>query len=201
MTDRVYLENVVPQQYPADMTISAHDVAAELRRELPGIGVKKLHKMLYYAQGHHLAHSGQPLFSELISAWDMGPVVGTLWYAEKEGQAPPTNRPLNEAALNTVGYVVSRYGKLTGRDLENLSHSEAPWQRANEGREPGGRVTIRTEWLEEYFRTGGAPAVEGDDESAPAPTGLRQILAEAAERETPGHLDSVEGLWSRLARA
>jgi uncharacterized phage-associated protein len=40
--------------------------------------VKKLHKLLYYCQGHHLATFGLPLFDESISAWDMGPVVGTL---------------------------------------------------------------------------------------------------------------------------
>ena len=54
-------------------TLSAHSVAVELRHRLPGVGVKKLHKLLYYCQGHHLATFGLPLFSESISAWDMGP--------------------------------------------------------------------------------------------------------------------------------
>lgn len=67
---------------------SAHDVAIELRRRLPGLGVKKLHKLLYYCQGHHLATFGRPLFNETISAWDMGPVVGALWFAEKEASSP-----------------------------------------------------------------------------------------------------------------
>ena len=51
----------------------AADVAAELRRRLPGIGAKKLHKLLYYCQGHHLADIRHPLFIESIAAWDMGP--------------------------------------------------------------------------------------------------------------------------------
>ncbi|MDQ1633589.1 MAG: hypothetical protein QOJ32_398 [Frankiaceae bacterium] len=62
---------------------SARDVAAELRQRLPDVGVKKLHKLLYYAQGHHLAALGRPLFSESISAWDMGPVVGEFWWQEQ----------------------------------------------------------------------------------------------------------------------
>ena len=68
---------------------SVYRVAAELRTRMPGIGVKKLHKLLYYCQGHHLGTFGRPLFPESISAWDMGPMAGTLWHAEKEA---PSNR-------------------------------------------------------------------------------------------------------------
>jgi uncharacterized phage-associated protein len=96
------------------MSLSAHDVAAVLRDRLPGVPTKKLHKLLYYCQGHHLATFDKPLFSETISAWDMGPVVGTLWYAEKQGEVPRAPRQLDEAQLNTIGYVLSRYGSLTG---------------------------------------------------------------------------------------
>ena len=55
--------------------VSAHDVAAELRRQLPGLPTKKLHKLLYHCQGHHLAHFSEPLVAEAVMAWDMGPVV------------------------------------------------------------------------------------------------------------------------------
>ena len=108
-------------------TIQAQQVAAELRRRLPGVGVKKLHKLLYYCQGHHLATFDEPLFIESISAWDIGPVVGQLWKSEKDHGIAIEDAVLDEAVLNTVGYVVSRYGALTGRDLERLTHSEDPW--------------------------------------------------------------------------
>jgi uncharacterized phage-associated protein len=104
------------------MTLSAHDVAAVLRDRLPGLPTKKLHKLLYYCQGHHLATFDEPLFGETISAWDVGPVVGALWYQEKSGDVRPSHAELTEAQLNTVGYVLSRYGALTGQDLENLTH-------------------------------------------------------------------------------
>jgi hypothetical protein len=94
--------------------VSAHDVAAEIRRRLPGVPTKKLHKLLYYCQGHHLGTFGAPLFTETISAWDMGPVVGELWYREGRREPLPSGRELTEAQLNTVGYVLSRYGALTG---------------------------------------------------------------------------------------
>jgi uncharacterized phage-associated protein len=65
------------------MAVPARAIAAALRERLPDIGSVKLHKLLYYCQGHHLATFGEPLFSETISARDMGPVVGTLWREEK----------------------------------------------------------------------------------------------------------------------
>jgi hypothetical protein len=71
------------------MVLSAHDVAAELRRRMPGLPTVKLHKLLYYCQGHHLADLGEPLFAETVTAWDMGPVVGELRRAEKDGETPP----------------------------------------------------------------------------------------------------------------
>src|SRR6478672_6500991 len=86
--------------YASGMTFHAGDVAAALRARLPRLPTKKLHKLLYYCQGHHLATMGVPLFTESISAWDMGPVVGPLWKAEDElGPAAPSAE-LDEAALN-----------------------------------------------------------------------------------------------------
>ena len=62
---------------------SAAAVAGEVRRRKPGIGKVKLHKLLYYVQGYHLAWEGCPAFTEDIEAWEMGPVVAGLWSDEK----------------------------------------------------------------------------------------------------------------------
>lgn len=59
-------------------------------------------------------------------AWDMGPVVAQLWKSEKDGRQPARPQPLDAGQLNTVGYVVSRYGRLTGHDLELLSPRRGP---------------------------------------------------------------------------
>jgi uncharacterized phage-associated protein len=168
------------------MTVSAHDVAAVLRERLPGLPAKKLHKLLYYCQGHHIATFGRPLFSETITAWDMGPVVGQLWYQEKAGQAPILTSTLGEAELNTVGYVVSRYGALTGHDLEVLTHHDAPWLEADRNREPHGRATIELDWIRDHFaRDDGAI-----DENRPPlpPEAVRDWLSKAEARRTD-HLD------------
>src|SRR6476661_9477765 len=148
------------ESYPASMTLSARDVAAALRDRLPGLPTKKLHKLLYYCQGHHLAVFDEPLFSETISAWDMGPVVGTLWHEEKHGDVSRDRREMDEAQLNTVGYVLSRYGALTGKDLENLTHGEEPWRLADSGRRPGESAPIKPEWIKQYFRTSGSADAE-----------------------------------------
>jgi uncharacterized phage-associated protein len=147
--------------------VSAHEVAAELRRRLPGLGIKKQHKLLYYCQGHHLAVYDELLFPETISAWDMGPVVGALWYEERTGAPASGSVELPEKALNTIGYVVSRYGALNGTDLEHLTHSESPWADANRVRLPGGRVTISPVAIAAYFRANAS--ADEDEENTPMP--------------------------------
>lgn len=52
------------------MTVPVAVVAAEIRKRLPGIDDRKLHALLYYCQGHHLAHTGEPMFPETIHAVD-----------------------------------------------------------------------------------------------------------------------------------
>jgi len=185
-------------RYPGGMPVHAADVAAELRRHIPGLPTKKLHKLLYYCQGHHLAASGEPLFSETVSAWDMGPVVGTLWRNEKDrGPAPPTTE-LTEGQLNTVGYVLSRYGKLTGRDLERLTHAEMPWRRADQSRLPTQSSRIEQDWLLHQFRDETDEDVEPSFDSAV----VTQWLTETAKESTgPTRPDTYEDIRARLTSA
>jgi uncharacterized phage-associated protein len=180
------------------MPISAHDVAAVIRDELPGVGVKKLHKLLYYCQGFHLATFNQPLFSETISAWDMGPVVGTLWKTEKDGEQPPPRAALGEAELNTVGYVISRYGSLSGQDLENLTHSESPWRNADLRRAPRESIRIELEWIKDHFSKVGY-ATNDEDEDPLDSAALAEWLSGAEARKSAGNQpDDLGALVARL---
>lgn len=187
------------RRYAARMAVSSHDVAAALRARIPGLPIKKLHKLLYYCQGHHLATFGQPLFEDTISAWDMGPVVGTLWYAEKQGTPPSTRPELPEGALNTVGYVVSRYGQLTGKDLEHLTHSETPWQRADAQREPQGSQRIERDWLIEYFQDAGA--ADSDDAPLLDADEVAHWLRDVQAPTEPPSGDEYDALRSRLRQS
>lgn len=185
------------------MPVSARTIAAELRRRLPGLGTKKQHKLLYYCQGHHLAAFGEPLFRESIAAWDMGPVVGQLWYEENvDPSSPaPTSEELSEAQLNTIGYVVSRYGALSGTDLEHLTHSESPWRDADRDRRPHESVRIPEQALRTYFE---ASDGSEDDDATPPPDSesVRSWLAGVdPENATRAKLqDSAEGLRRFLPR-
>lgn len=109
------------------MPISAHDVARELRSQLPFSGVVKLHKLLYLCQGWHLAWYGEPLFVEDIEAWENGPVVADVWRDEKAGRVAPQPEVLDGRQLLVVDYVIGHYGNLSGRELIELTHSEGPW--------------------------------------------------------------------------
>lgn len=182
--------------YLEGMALSAHAVAAELRRRQPGLGQLKLHKLLYYCQGHHLATFDEPLFGEIISAWDRGPVVGAVWHAERhQTPGPPGAAVPDEAQLNTVGYVLSRYGRMSGADLERLTHSEDPWRRADDHRITGTSARIEQSWLRDFFAS--QPA--DDDEPVLEGLELEAWLQEtAAKTPTFGRLDDVAGIRSRV---
>lgn len=170
-----------------------------LRERLPGVPVKKLHKLLYYCQGHHLATFGRPLFAESVSAWDMGPVVGQLWKTEHEEGVAAGTASDDEAALNTIGYVVSRYGRLSGLDLEHLTHSESPWRRADQNRVPGGSQPIRPEWMADYFQS---EADQSEVQPQPSADLIRAWLADApTRRERDLHPDHPDALRRRLLDA
>jgi uncharacterized phage-associated protein len=179
--------------------ISAQDVAAELRQRRPDLGTMKLHKLLYYCQGHHLATFGRPLFPETISAWDMGPVVGTLWRQEKENGAASSDVDLDEGVLNTIGYVLSRYGALTGNDLKHLTHSETPWLQANVRRAPATSVRIDRDAIEDYFRRHDVD----DDESIPLDADEVARWLEGSDLRTAelAPMDSIEDIRARLHSA
>lgn len=169
------------RSYSDRMSRSARDVAAVLRDRVPGLPTKKLHKLLYYCQGHHLATFGVPLFTERISAWDMGPVVGQLWSEERRAGRAAAASPLDEAELNTVGYVLSRYGALTGKDLEHLTHSESPWKLADAHRQPQASARIEIDWIRDYF-VGNGSGGEADDNVTLDSADIAELLVGAQER-------------------
>ena len=136
-----------------DMTASAHDIARELRNMLPNIGVVKLHKLLYYAQGHHLVMFGELLFEQPIEAWANGPVVAALWADEKHGRARPPAKDVPGVAIETLRYVVERYGRLSSRELIDKTHAEDPWRSVSESDDAAlaGDPRINDEVLRTWF--------------------------------------------------
>lgn len=125
-----------PETWPARSIIAAISV----RR--PGMSGAKLEQLLFFAQGHHLAWRGRPLFEESLYAVDGGVALAGIpdWEA-------PTLR--DEGALNTVGYVVERYAALAPADLRALIQASDPWRSAHGS--PGRFHPIKEEELREWF--------------------------------------------------
>lgn len=60
----------------------------------------KLQKLLYFAQGWHLAVEDEPLFNEQIEAWQYGPVVPSVYRAFKSVGSGPIKEPAREYSLS-----------------------------------------------------------------------------------------------------
>lgn len=180
------------------MILSARDVAVALRDRLPWLPAKKLHMLLYYCQGHHLAAFDEPLFSETISAWDIGPVVESLWHEETRGDVARAHREMDEAQLNTVGYVLSRYGALTAKDLENLTHSEKPWQQGDSERRHGESAPIKPEWITQYFRARSSADAEEDGILLDSAAVTKWLQGVEKRPKGPARPDKREDLVARL---
>lgn len=127
----------------------------------------KLQKLLYYAQGVHLALHDEPLFREPIKAWEHGPVVPEVYrdYARHGSSNIPNTRidhsTFSEKERQTMDEVYQVFGQFSAWKLRNMTHDEPPWKDTR----PNG--TITHEKLKEYFKT---QLVEDDaeDEGAEA---------------------------------
>ena len=79
------------------MQVAQHFLALQDEDAGDLISNLKLQKLLYYAQGIHLALNGQPLYPERIEAWQHGPVVPEIYHAFKEYRARPDSCREREA--------------------------------------------------------------------------------------------------------
>lgn len=92
----------------------------------------KVQKLVFYAQAWNLALSGVPLFEDDVQAWAHGPVVDSV-YREYGGNSwnalpPPDVFPELEASVEEhLSEILKAYGGLSAKQLENLTHAEAPW--------------------------------------------------------------------------
>ena len=133
--------------------IAMDDIGAERMTLL------KLLKLLYYAEGCHLAiYDGEQLFKEKIMAWEHGPVVVEVY--EKYDNAynlPLTNEDIvdaetiNEEDKDLLEQVFQVFGQYSAWALRNKTHEETPWIEAtNGGRSLGAEISRTT--MKDYFR-------------------------------------------------
>jgi len=118
----------------------------------------KLQKLCYYSQAWHLVWDETPLFPERIQAWANGPVAPALYRLHRlqytvdhvEGGDVDTLAP-NET--ETIDVVLDFYGDMSGAELSELTHREAPWRDARGDTPPGARSEepITHESMAEYY--------------------------------------------------
>ena len=102
----------------------------------------RVNKLLYFAQGWHLARHGKPLFSAPLYAWQYGPVVPEVYreYNRYGGQGITCIGP-NDDAFTPEEYdllldVAREYDGLSTAALVTITHKKnAPWSITEQNRE------------------------------------------------------------------
>lgn len=114
----------------------------------------KLQKLLYYAQGFHLAMEGKPLFPEQIRAWEHGPVVPDVWHRFKASGSAPIPPPgdfdpglFSSRQIDLLNDVYRVYGQFSAWRLRNMTHEEPPWKETGRGH------VITHAAMKRYFNT------------------------------------------------
>ena len=114
----------------------------------------KLQKVVYYAQGFHLALNNVPLFDEAIVAWEHGPVVESVYHEYKKhgSSAIPVPENLDDTILNNdqkdlLKEVYEVYGQFSAWKLRNMTHSELPWLKTPRNEE------IDIDLMKSFFKT------------------------------------------------
>jgi uncharacterized phage-associated protein len=140
----------------------------------------KIQKLVYYANGWHIAIKGEPLIDEQVEAWRYGPVIQSLrdtfrQFGDQAIEAPasylvpragwnvldeieevvPTIDMANSPDLDFVRALLDRvwqvYGKYTGIQLSNMTHEPgSPWDMVN--MRYGGQIPKRTDIPVEMLR-------------------------------------------------
>ena len=118
----------------------------------------KLQKLLYYAQGSHLALHGRPLFEEQIEAWQHGPVVREVYIAHKnsgeillskENASTECTKKFSISEERLLHTVDAKYGRHSPWKLREMTHREAPWFNAYK---EGMKEVISIKSIQDFFK-------------------------------------------------
>lgn len=96
----------------------------------------QIQKLTYYAYAWNLALYNEKLFEEKPQAWIHGPVFRTLYDAMRYSDFYNTNTlnmQIENKTLRILDMIYNLYGKYSGNELEQMTHSESPWKKARTG--------------------------------------------------------------------
>ncbi len=116
----------------------------------------KIQKLVYYAQGIHLAATGKALFDDEIVAWIHGPVVEDLYHEYKcygDGAIEPTPGydipDFDGKTKQLLDEVYRVLGQYSAWKLREMTHYETPWVNAYQ-KSPGSVISHKD--MAEYFK-------------------------------------------------
>jgi len=123
----------------------------------------KLQKMLYFAQGYHLAVYDTPLFKEALQAWQFGPVVPVIYDIYKMyGTFPIVNFDKSsykgsveiqndDELIDTINYTWEATKDQTASSLSAWTHqNDGPWKAVYNPDEWA--IKIKEDSIKEYFK-------------------------------------------------
>lgn len=117
----------------------------------------RVNKLLYFAQGYSLAKRNVPLFDEQIEAWDLGPVVPSVYHAYKGFKnnvledIPPERKLFSDSDYTLLLDVYNAAKSISTRGLVDISHKkDAPWYDVYHNKNNQGGI-ISQEDIRKYF--------------------------------------------------
>ncbi|WP_250309458.1 type II toxin-antitoxin system antitoxin SocA domain-containing protein [Gardnerella sp. Marseille-Q2328] len=139
------------------------NVAAKILEIQGSMTTMKLQKLAYYSQAHSLATTGLSLFPEDFEAWRNGPVSLELFNRHR-GRFMIHHKELlftryengiilNQEQVDIINAVCNKLGKLTGNELSERTHQEAPWIQARIGipEHMGSEEIISKQSMRDYY--------------------------------------------------
>lgn len=136
---------------------SAIDVADYILEEKGRMSTFQLQKLIYYCQAWGLAVNGAGMFPEPVKAWANGPVVYDVFqrhagrYTVVASDMGGDRTRIPDEALPVLDAVIASYGGLTGDEIRDLTHSEAPWADAYNGQSGLAAATISDDAMRDYY--------------------------------------------------
>lgn len=152
----------VTRQEGTDRPVSARDVALYILETEGQMGTMKLQKLVFYCQAYSLAWFKTPMFGDPVEAWVHGPVIRSLWNLHKrlfsftaadlKAKDPTADSSrLTSTDRRVVRSILNSVGALSGLDLRDRTHDEAPWIDAFDETEAWHSTEITQQAMQEYY--------------------------------------------------
>jgi uncharacterized phage-associated protein len=117
----------------------------------------KLQKLLYYAQGFHLALFNEELYPENIEAWTHGPVCPEIYHEFKKYGSniipcddceKDFDKIFSKEQMELLDEVYDVFGQFSAWKLRDMTHEEPTWIN---NKDSASEITKKE--MEEYFKT------------------------------------------------